>query len=473
MATQNGTLNIPGANVGATGGVQSSAVMTLTGLAKPQIVNMYWWQYGFYTMFNTFNTMGMIREVAGDYAQHFEGGHPVPNWQVGSVVTPSPGAGQAIVLGVAAANVSGITSTVYPAATETVRFKNGTSGYINTVALVGGVWQVNITPFDPSWVLTASVGDYIWSESQLSIQGSQDPLNNKITPDVEVSFPLQIIRTTGTLEGSGELTELWATTDQFGNTINPYYKEYIPQEIRQTVYIDNEIFFGYPNLNSVAGGANKMVGMDYAISNGGYTQSYPIGNFGLLQIQELSRVAMKNTAGNEFFGFGGPDFDFAAQNGLSAIFAQNPIVYDGGGVNEPMLSKFAANEGEFSTDVTGAAKSIVVNFRRVKWGPVNFIFTPYQRIGSAQAGGAPGFKETSWCFWIPMSKAGNAKGTMVDRFKLAVRAMNGKSRKLQMWTYGGQSPQNKNGYDGTIIDTLSEIGTEYNDISKFLISKGY
>ena len=473
MATQNGTLNIPGQNVSATGGVQSSALMTLTGLAQPQISNAYWWQYGFYTMFNTFNTMGMMREVAGDYAQHFEGGHPVPAWTVGSVVTPSGGPGQPIVLGVATTSVSTITNTVYPQATETVRFKNTYSGYISNVALVGGVWQVTVQPFDPSWVLTASIGDGIWQQSQLSIQGSQDPLNTKVTPDVEVSYPLQIVRNTGQIDGSGELTALWTTTDQFGNTITPYYKEWIPQEIRQTVYLDNSIFFSYPNLNGVASGANSMVGMDYAISNGGYTQSYPIGNFGLLQIQELARVAMKNSSGNEFFGFGGPDFDFAAQNGLSAIFSQNPIVYDAGGINEPMLTKFAANEGEFSSEITEGAKGIVVNFRRVKWGPVNFIFTPYQRIGSVQAGGMPGFKESSWCFWIPMSKAANAKGTMIDRFKIAVRAYNGKSRKMQIWTYGGQSPENKNGYDGTIIDTLSEMGPEYNDLSKFLISKGY
>jgi hypothetical protein len=216
-----------------------------------------------------------------------------------------------------------------------------------------------------------------------------------------------------------------------------------------------------------------MIGLDYAITNGGYTNYYPAGNFGLTRITEMARVAQKRSAGNEFFGFGGPDFDFAAQNGLSPVFAQNPIVYDAGGINEPLLSKFAANEGEFDADVTNAAKGIVINFRRVKFGPVCFYFTPYQRIGQLEAGGLPGFKESGWCFWIPMSKAANTKGTLVDRFKLTVQAMDGKSRKLLMWTWGGMAPENKDGQDAIKIETLSTIGTDYYDTSKFIVSKTY
>jgi hypothetical protein len=42
-----------------------------------------------------------------------------------------------------------------------------------------------------------------------------------------------------------------------------------------------------------------------------------------------------------------------------------------------------------------------------------------------------------------------------------------------MWSYGGAAAQNKNGYDGQIIEALSEIGTEYQDIDKFIICKPF
>lgn len=453
------------ANYNATSGTLDTSFLSLYNQAKPQISNVWWWRYGYFCGINAFNTMGMTRNVAGNAAQHLEAGHPVPNWHVAAVITPAVAAGDPIVLSVTANDT--INDTVYPAVGETVRFMNTKEGYISAKTQVGSVWRLTILPLDSSWVLTSAAGEGVWMIDQMSIEGSQSPNNAKVIPSELVSYPLQIIRNVAQLTGSAELTELWSDVDQFGRKINPYYLETINLEMEHTTYWDNAVFFGYPNFNTSAVSGNRMYGMDYTISNGGYTQLYPTGLFTLVDLQTMARVAMKRTAGNEFLGIGGPDFNFAAQSGLSGVFSQNPIVYQTG-VNNPYAAKFVSNETEL-TDTKG----IAINIRRVNWGGVNFNFMPIQRFGQTQTGGETGFKESGYCFWIPLSKSQTQKGDLKDRFQLTAREYQGKTRKMQMWSYGAAAPANKNGYDGQLIECLSEVGTEYYDIEKFIICKPF
>lgn len=408
--------------------------------------------------------MGLTRQVAGPTAQHLEGGHPVPNWHVGTVVTLPAVAGNPIVLTVSANDV--INGTVFPDVGESVRFQNTYSGQITNKQLVGGLWQVTILPHDPSWLLTAAVGDGVWMIDQLSAEGSQTPNNSKVVPSETVSYPLQIIRNSEQITGSAELTELWTDRDQFGNPINPMYLETLLLEMRHTVYWSNATFFGHPNLNPSNIDGNRMYGMDYTVSNGGYTQQYPNGQFTLVEIQNMARVAIKRSSGTEFVGFGGPDFTFAANAGLMGVFSQNPALYETNGGGSPLTARF--NDMQM-TEKTG----IKINIRRVNWAGINFDWIPIQQWGQTQTGGETGFKESGYCFWIPMSKGQTVQGQLVDRFKITERAYGGKTRKLNMWRWGGAAPENKNGYDGQIIECLSEVGTEYYGIDKFMVCKPF
>lgn len=451
------------ANVNSTSGNYTTTFASAFGNLKPQISNQLWWRFGYFCPINALKTMGMYRKVAGASAQHYETGHPVPNFHVGAVITPPAVAGDPIVLTVAAADV--VANTVFPAVGETVRFKNDLSGYIETKTFTGGAWRLTIRPWDTSWTLSASAGDGVWMIDQLSAEGSASPNNSKNAPMELVSYPLQIIRNSEEITGSGELTELWNTVDQFGNPITPYYLQTMLGEMRQTTYWSNATFFGHPNFNTANISGNRMYGMDYTISNGGYTQNYNAGLYTLVELQTQARVAMKNSSGNEFFMIGGPDFNFAAQNGLSSVFAQNPIVYEGAG-NSEYAPRFQANESELA-----GQKGIAINIRRVNWGGVHFHWCNVQQFGQTQTGGETGFKQTGYAFCIPLSKSYNVKGTFQNRFNLTVREMQGKSREMQMWSYGGSAPQNKNGDDKMTIEYLSEVGTEYQDISKFQIVK--
>ena len=453
----------------AVAGTTTSEYLSVYGSAMPQNSAVLWWQYGYFNPIIALKAIGLTRKVAGPAAQHFEDGHPVPNWVIGSVVTPAVNPGDSIVLSVSAQSVS-TQDTVYPQQKERFRLYNGQEAYISNVSQVGGQWRVTGVPMDETVTLSAAAGQSMWMIDQLSGEGSQSPSNSKVLPDQLISYPLQIVRDNQQLTGSAELTQLWVTRDQFGNPMSVYYKETALLEMRQTTYLSNAAFWGQPNLNTANIDGNAMYGMDYAISAGGYSHLYPNGNFSLTDIATLYRVSQKNSSGNEFFGICGPDFMAAAQNGLQGVFAQNPIVYQAGnvGFTSTYASKFIANEDELKDQI-----GIAVNIRNTSWAGVHFHWVNVQQFGQAQTGGAAGRTETGYAFFIPMSKAANVKGTFENRFNLTSRSMNGKDREMLLWSYGGAAPQNKNGYDGMLIESLSEIGTEYWDISKFIVCKPF
>ncbi len=453
----------------ATAGTMTTDLASAYGTLKPQNSSVLWWKYGYFCPLNAIKAIGLTRNVAGPAAQHFEGGHPVPNWIVGSVVTAPAVAGDAIVLAVSSQNVSG-QNTVYPSVGERFRLVNGQEAYITAVTLVSTTWRVTAIPMDVTVTLQATAGDSMWMIDQLSPEGSQSPNNSKVIPKQLLSYPLQIIRNDTQITGSGELTELWTTTDQLGNKISTYYEQTLILEWNQTTKMSNAVFWGQPNNNSANIAGNAMYGMDYTISSGGYTHLYPNGNFTLTDLATLARVSQKRSAGNEFFGIAGPDFMFATQNGLQGVFAQNPIVFQSGSVSSSSsyAKNFVSNEDELKDEM-----GIVVNIRHVAWGGVSFDWVGVQQFGQEQTGGANGRTESAYCFFIPMSKSANLKGDFQSRFALTSRTFEGKNREMLMWSYGGASALNKNGYDGQIIECLSETGTEYQDIEKFIICKPF
>lgn len=457
------------ATYNAVAGTMTTDLLSAYGTLKPQNSSVLWWKYGYFCPINAIKSIGLTRQVAGPAAQHFEGGHPVPNWIVGSVVTAPAVAGDPIVLGVSAQNVSA-QNTVYPSQGERFRLVNGQEAYITSVTLVGGTWRVTAIPMDSTVTLSAAAGQSMWMIDQLSAEGSQSPNNSKVIPKQLLSYPLQIVRNNTQLTGSGELTELWTTTDQFGNKISAYYEQTLNLEWNQTTKISNSVFWGQPNANTSNITGNAMYGMDYTISSGGYTHLYPNNNFTLTDLATLARVSQKRSAGNEFFGIAGPDFMFATQNGLQGVFAQNPIVFQSGSVSSSSsyAKNFVSNMDELKDEM-----GIVVNIRHVGYGGVNFDWVGVQQFGQEQTGGAAGRNESSFCFFIPMSKSANLKGDFTSRFSLTSRSYEGKNREMLMWSYGGSAAQNKNGYDGQIIEALSEIGTEYQDIEKFIICKPF
>lgn len=452
----------------ATSGTYTSEFASVYGNAKPQIAAQLWWKANYFNPIIALKTMGLTRDVAGDYAEHYETGHQNPNWIVGRVVAPAGAPNAPLVVTVAPVDIAA-DNTVFAQVGVSVRLAGGREAYVSNVQLVGGEWQVTLLPWNATWQLSASTGDSMWTIGQTSLEGSQTPNTQTNQPMEKVRYPLEIVRNNENITGSGELTELWTNTDQFGNNINPPTLETLTLEMRQTTQLSNKVFFGYPNQNATSlAGYRKMYGMDYTISNGGYTHLYPTGLFTLNDLATMSRVMMKRNSGNEIFFFGGPDFQFAAQQGLPSVFSQNPIVFKTNAGSSPYASKFVSNQDELQDQF-----GIAMNIRYVNWGGVHFNWCACQQFGQNQTGGGTGHNESGYAFGIPMTKAANAKGVMQDRFKLTYRKQNGKSREMVLWSHGGAAPQNKNGYDGQVLEALSEMGTEYNGIENFIICKPF
>lgn len=433
----------------------TSSFLSTYNTLKPQVLNMLWWKRNYFTPILALKSLGMTEQVGGPQSQHLEAGHFVPNWHVGAIVSAPSGPGGSIVLGVQPQDVS-LVNSVFPAMTETVRFVDGTSGYISAApALVGGQWQITITPFYTTWTLSPSVGDSIWMIDQQSIEGSADPANYKEVPTQMNYYPLQIIRNGKSMTGSSVLTELWANKDQLGNKIDAYYLQTLELEMEHNTMVSNAAFWGDINQNPTIPG-NRMYSLWYTSSTAGQTIPYNNGLFTLTNIQQAYRISKQLSAGSEYFIMGGPDFNASWQNGLSSVFGQNPIVYSQGADIQSVQNLFQANE----TNLAGG-QGIGINLRRVNWGGTHFYACDVQQWGQIESGGAPGRTESGYAFGIPMSKSANVSGDFVSRFRLTTRALNGVTRENIMWEYGGAAASNKNGNDNRVINCLSEVGTTF------------
>lgn len=448
-------LNISVSPFGATGAPTSSQFLSTYNTLMPQVLNKLWYKRNYFTPILALKSMGMVEQVAGPQAQHLEAGHPVPNWHVGGIVSSPSGPGGQIVLSVSPQDVS-LSNNVFPSISETVRFVDGTSGYIsNVVNTSGSNFNITVLPFYLSWTLSPSVNDSIWVIDQQSIEGSSEPGNYKSVATDMVFYPMQIIRNSAQMTGSSVLTALWTQTDQLGNVTTPYYMQTLELEMAHNTYVGNAAFWGDQNLNPAIPG-NRMYSLWYSSNTAGQTIPYNTGLFTLTQLQSAYRISKQLSSGSEFFIMGGPDFNASWQNGLTSIFGQNPIVYKTGADIQSFQSQFQGNDANLQ-----GSMGVGMNIRCVMWGGVSFYACDVQQWGQIESGGAPGRTESGYAFALPMAKSANEKGDYVSRFSLTTRALNGVTRENIMWEYGGAAATSKNGNDTRNIDILSEVGTRF------------
>jgi hypothetical protein len=428
---------------------ETNALDALMDIVKPQISNIAFAKQGYILPVNVFKTQGMLRPIMGEVSYHFEIGNAHPNFQTSSTVSGAAGADITITV----ATTSTFSGEVYARVTDTVRFKNRTAGKVITKTQNGSTYDLVIRPFG-SFSLSTTSGDFLWILGNGQAEGSSG-VASRVTKKEKSGYPTQILREAFTPTGSALTNEWWITQDQTGQSRNTLSSGVFDTEFRYWEQWGNTLLFNPLNQNSAIT-ESYTYSLEYMIGASGLDLPFASGNFGLTEFEELIRYynANKGAAGNKFLGLVGPEFNLSANKGLSDIFAQNPIVFAGSGTN--------AWADKFTQGYEGTAKSedVSINFRCINYSNMEFYLAQIEQLGLRTTGGATGFNETEYAFWIPLTKGVNMPSDVKDRLLINYKKKDQWDRMCSVKQFGRNAPIATDSTDTLTVDYLGHFGLE-------------
>lgn len=438
----------------ATSASASNQLLSFWEIAKPQYSNIVFYDHRYILPMNVFKSLGLMREIAGESAFHFEAGWIHPNFHAEATTASSGGAGTTITFQVSTNDIQN--DSIYPRATDTVVFKDGTSGRVTSITRNSATdYDVTVTPLDPLFDLAVTAGDAIWITGNSQIEASSAP-TSRVTGRSKYEFPLQILRETVDMTGSALTSALWYEKDQFGNMRDTYNSGYLDAEFRFLEQLGNTAMFG-PVNNLVSGGSlpTNMYSMDYVCDTSGKTLPYVAGNYGINEFKENIRYARKKASGSKFLVMAAPELSLSMTTGLSDVFTQNPNLFGTVGRSE-FSSTFTAG---YENDAK--EKQVDINFKKINYDGIDFHIVNVQQWGIEVGGGADGFKQTGYGFFIPLTKSQDAAGTLMDRFMMTYKKKDRWNRAMQVWETGAQAQVPTSDVDELKVNYLGHWGTEF------------
>lgn len=431
----------------------TNQLLSFWEVAKPQFSNIVFYNHRYILPMNVFKSLGLIRPIQGEIAYHFEAGWIHPNFHSEETVAPV-GAGANLTFQVSVNDVQD--DTVYPRVTDTVVFANGTSGEIITKTQVGANnWDVVVQPYDTSFNLSITAGDAVWITGNSQGEGTGSP-ESRVTGRTKVQFPLQIVKECVDMTGSALTDQLWYEKDQFGNMRDTYNSGYIDAEFRFLEQLGNTAVFGPVNTNPAITKPN-MYSMDYICQTAGKTLPYVGGQYGINEFKENIRYARKKASGSKFLVLAAPELSLSMTTGLSDVMAQNPNMFGNASITSSPYNN------QFVTGYEAEAKSmgVDINMKRINYDGIVFDICNVQQWGIEVGGGADGFKQTGYGFFIPLTKAQDAAGTLMDRFCMTYKKKDRWNRAMQVWETGAQATVPTSDIDELKINYLGHWGTEF------------
>lgn len=444
-------------NTSQQGGFQaqeSNAMQSFFAEEKPQISNIVWYNHKGILPMNVYKTMGLMKEIAGETAQHFERGWVHPNWHIAANVTAG-GAGQQITVQVAAADV--VNNTAYTRTTDTIWQANGNYSSVVNKVFSGGFWQITLNPYDPNVTLSVTAGDAMWIIGNSQLEGTDQPAPRDMGSQL-LQFPLQIVKETVAWTGSVLANEQWFTTDQFGRPRDTYNSGYIDGDYRFTEQMGNITTFQTPNINPNNTDVN-MYGVDYVCNTVGNTVDYFNGSYGINEFKENIRYINKLGTGPKSWVMTAPEANLAFQTGASDVLSQNPNQFvKEDASNTDWTDKFTSG---YEAMATANNLAVDITFKKLSYGGKVFYICEVQQWGYDSTGGADGWGVTGNMYFIPLQKSEDAEGTVRDRFTLTYKKFQKWNRSLHVWETGAWANNPTNSIDNLQLNILGHWGTEF------------
>ncbi len=425
---------------------------------KPQMSMIIFYNHHGILPMNVYKSLGLVREIQGELAQHFEAGWQHPNFASAQTVS-SGGVGANLTFQVSTNDIMNTppNDTIYPRVTDTVKFKDGNGGSIVAKTHVGANnWTVTVSPYDPNATLSISTGDSVWiiGNSQPEFSSAPAPRD---TGRALFQFPLQNVRETWQGSGQAITTELWFKQDQFGNMRDTYSSGYLDAEYRWLEQMGNITTWGPLNTNPNNADTN-MYSMDYVTTSTGNVSDYVGGIYGINELKENIRYNNKLGTGTKQLFLMGPELALSSNTGMSDVMSQNPNLFGMEVVTSEYSDMFVAGEQQKAKE---AELEININFKKISYAGYHIHLCNVSQWGWETSGGADGFGQTASGFWIPLQKAQDAEGTFRDRFNLPYKRKDRWNRALQVWETGAQAATPTNDTDYLQVNLLGQWGTEF------------
>jgi hypothetical protein len=442
------------------------------GLAKPDIQEMYYQQYGdqFYTLFDFVQDHGMMTSTDRDQSSHFEEGRL---WGVDQVQG-------AVTVGVASTvknvplknvTVNGVTTATFMQKNDIVIVQNAAGAIVKArvlgITVSGNDKTAQLIPLKAGQAIPVLAdGDKIINLSNSWGEGTSQPGSRKSQFDIENSY-LQIIKTTMEITGSAKTDGTWLnglieTKKAFNREGNfVFHKEQMNAEYQQKLKIGQMFLDGVTTTNAAA-----LVDSDGA--------------------------AVQTTEGA---------FEFAATRGNEMSVALNAFtlndfdtmeVYDSGvrGNGEKLVMSGLRREQEFnklfkSEFASTDASKLIDNYRNenlkgfeANSNRVSRNFKVYNSTRNSYIFGSIGMldnpqtfsasttlanKYQSKALVMPFGKTKDSKtAKLVPYFGLAYKEKNGYNRLMEVWDDGSAKSVNRIGpMDVDQLYIRSHVGTKF------------
>lgn len=442
------------------------------GLAKPDIQEMYYKQFGdqFYTLFDFIQDHGMMVSTDREESSHFEEGRLWGVDQVDGAVAAGA-AGAVVAVPLKNTTVNGVTTATFLQRNDIVIVQNAAGAIVKArvqnVTVAGTTRTAQLSPLKQTEAIPALVdADQIINLSNSWGEGTAQPESRRSQFDIEKSY-LQIIKTTMEITGSAKTDGTWLnglveTNRAFNREGNfVFHKEQLNAEYQQKLKIGQIFLDGQVTDNPLA-----QVDFD-----GNATQTTE----GAFEFAE-TRGNVMNVALNAFTL---NDFDTME-------------VYDSGvrGNGEKLVMSGLRREQEFnklfkqefaSTDASALidnyrnenlkgfesnSRRITRNFKVYNSTRNSYIFGSIGMLDNPQTFSATttlANKYQAQALVMPFGKTRDTKTSkLVPYFGLAYKEKNGYNRLMEVWDDGSAKSVNRIGpMDVDQLYIRSHVGTKF------------
>ena len=421
---------------------------------------------------------GFTRGAATPTVGHYEYPWYKDLVEVGSIVTPSAGAGNNMVIALSAASMFDPGATVggvaikasYPVVGDLLVFPDGNKAQITAKNTTTDPHQLTLTPVKSTVDLDGSVTaseSYFISDNAFG-EGTGLPAGRS-SRVMKYTNDFQILKEAAVTSGSEYTNQ--AYFEPLPGTTGSYVLR-VQWETMQRFEdkCDGALMFGSPIDNITS--ASTSLGIDVTVkgtegllefaSVNGYTVNYTPGSYTtqdfdvIARIYELERIGVKEIA-----GWQGIDIYQEQENALQAL------------LNGDLTANLSADRFTFNMEPNDMNQlpdsgdfALRIGFRAVRKSGYNFSWKSLHTFNEAIGAGAEAYNYTQYSIWTPLGYTKNkATGGTSGTIGYEYKELNGYSREhvvapingLGVAGSGGLAPVAVNQYDVQQLGMLSEI----------------
>lgn len=449
----------------------SDTIVSAFDVFKPEILSKMFSKYGHQGQpwFLTLQQMGWLLPTGQRTYSHYEGEKKNPTFfPLANVGAPGTNTDQLVTLSAADVDTN---NRYYPRVGFMVWYPNGRKGRIMSIDVT--VPSAPVLTIAPLGTTSGFALPAVTTATELSIQdsafgeGTGQPVG--IVPSAtKVSNNTQIFKDTLSATGSNMTSETW-----FNGWINPmqgaagangdgpgkawYNLNFGDLEYRMMLQISAALIHGIAddgrNVDTNGERTYSTQGIIPTVRASGNIQTYTPGAFSITDFDAYTRILDRNYVDGFVGMLNSTNLYNEIKNAAVAYFANTIMDYKTG--RAVMRDAFGDSGYDY-----GEGNEMNIDVELLKTGGRTYVFKRMLELSNPQTFGTVGSVTNGMGLVVPLGKTKDAKsGLMVDNLGARYKALDGYSRKMEIWEVGGAG----NGPKVTDLDNRnwymrSEIG---------------